>query len=53
MELKSGVMYRGELFEAEDNWNIQLKNVDATSKASGSIHSVLVACVEGSSAMDS
>lgn len=32
VELKSGVMYRGELTEAEDNWNIQLKNVDATSK---------------------
>eukprot|EP00884_Botryococcus_braunii_P014552 jgi/Botrbrau1/23098/Bobra.0243s0035.1 len=32
VELKSGVFYRGELTEAEDNWNIQLKNVDATSK---------------------
>lgn len=25
-------MYRGELVEAEDSWNVQLKNVTATSK---------------------
>ena len=31
-ELKSGEMYRGELVEAEDSWNVQLKNVTATSK---------------------
>ena len=31
-ELKSGESYRGELFEAEDNWNVQLKNVTATAK---------------------
>mmetsp|Transcript_12375 Transcript_12375/g.26729 ORF Transcript_12375/g.26729 Transcript_12375/m.26729 type:complete len:124 (-) Transcript_12375:760-1131(-) len=32
VELKSGEMYRGELFEAEDNWNCQLKDVTATGK---------------------
>ena len=31
-ELKSGEMYRGELVEAEDSWNVQLKNFTATSK---------------------
>lgn len=46
VELKSGVMYRGELLEAEDNWNVQLKNVDATSKASDTIHFVWIAFVE-------
>lgn len=24
IELKTGEMYRGELFEAEDNWNMQV-----------------------------
>eukprot|EP00891_Asterochloris_glomerata_P007859 jgi/Astpho2/7859/fgenesh1_pm.00117_%23_25_t len=32
VELKSGELYRGELTDAEDNWNIQLKNVTATAK---------------------
>ena len=32
MELKSGENYRGELIEAEDNWNCQMKNVQATAK---------------------
>ncbi len=32
LELKSGENYRGELIEAEDNWNCQLKNVQATAK---------------------
>lgn len=32
VELKSGEMYRGELFEVEDNWNCQLKDVTATAK---------------------
>ena len=32
VELKSGQTYRGELFEAEDNWNCQLKNVTATER---------------------
>ncbi|KAK9826754.1 hypothetical protein WJX81_005808 [Elliptochloris bilobata] len=32
VELKSGENYRGELIEAEDNWNCQLKNVQATAK---------------------
>ncbi|KAK9816640.1 hypothetical protein WJX72_003149 [[Myrmecia] bisecta] len=32
VELKSGETYRGELAEAEDNWNIQIKNVVATAK---------------------
>ncbi|KAK9809684.1 hypothetical protein WJX73_004611 [Symbiochloris irregularis] len=31
-ELKSGESYRGELFDAEDNWNVQLKDVTATAK---------------------
>lgn len=32
VELKSGEMYRGELHDAEDNWNIQLSNVTATAR---------------------
>ena len=32
MELKTGETYRGELNEAEDNWNCQLKNVTATAR---------------------
>jgi small nuclear ribonucleoprotein D3 len=32
VELKSGEMYRGEMHEAEDNWNIQLSNVTATAR---------------------
>ncbi|CAL8467617.1 g7155 [Coccomyxa elongata] len=32
VELKSGEAYRGELAEAEDSWNVQLKNVTATAK---------------------
>jgi len=32
VELKSGEAYRGELHEAEDNWNCQLKNITATAK---------------------
>lgn len=30
--MKAGENYRGELFDAEDNWNVQLKNVTATAK---------------------
>ncbi|PNH04408.1 Small nuclear ribonucleoprotein Sm D3 [Tetrabaena socialis] len=32
VELKTGEMYRGELFEAEDNMNCQLKDVTATGR---------------------
>ena len=32
LELKTGEMYRGELFDVEDNWNCQLKDVTATAK---------------------
>ncbi len=32
--MKSGESYRGELAEAEDNWNCQLKNVRATARVS-------------------
>lgn len=32
VELKGGEMYRGELFDAEDNWNCQLKDVTATGR---------------------
>ncbi len=35
VELKSGENYRGELIEAEDNWNCQMKNVQATAKVRG------------------
>ncbi len=38
-ELKSGEMYRGELVEAEDSWNVQLKNVTATAKVWSTSHS--------------
>lgn len=32
VELKSGEIYRGELEEAEDNWNVQLSKVTATAR---------------------
>lgn len=32
VELKTGETYRGELAEAEDNWNCQIKNVSATAR---------------------
>lgn len=39
VELKSGEAYRGELAEAEDSWNVQLKNVTATAKVCWCLHS--------------
>mmetsp|Transcript_20052 Transcript_20052/g.60619 ORF Transcript_20052/g.60619 Transcript_20052/m.60619 type:complete len:130 (+) Transcript_20052:236-625(+) len=38
VELKTGQTYRGELFEAEDNWNCQLKNVTATERDGSVAH---------------
>ena len=38
VELKSGEMYRGELHEAEDNWNVQLSNVTATGRDGKQTH---------------
>jgi small nuclear ribonucleoprotein D3 len=32
VELKTGEMYRGQLSQAEDNWNCQLKDVTATGR---------------------
>lgn len=32
VELKSGETYRGDLHAAEDNWNVQLKDVTATAR---------------------
>ncbi|KDD72703.1 hypothetical protein H632_c2999p0 [Helicosporidium sp. ATCC 50920] len=32
VELKTGEIYRGELHDAEDNWNVQLSNVTATGR---------------------
>jgi small nuclear ribonucleoprotein D3 len=32
VELKNGDMFRGELHQAQDNWNVQLSNVVATAK---------------------
>lgn len=32
IELRTGETYRGELHEAEDNWNCQLRNVTSTAK---------------------
>jgi small nuclear ribonucleoprotein D3 len=32
VELKTGEMYRGQLHVAEDNWNVQLKDVTATGR---------------------
>jgi len=32
VELKTGEMYRGQLHQAEDNWNCQLKDVTATGR---------------------
>ena len=38
VELKSGEMYRGELHEAEDNWNVQLANATATGRDGKTSH---------------
>jgi small nuclear ribonucleoprotein D3 len=32
VELKTGEMYRGQLHLAEDNWNVQIKDVSATGR---------------------
>lgn len=32
VELKSGEIYRGEMHEAEDSWNVQLTDVQATAR---------------------
>eukprot|EP00210_Caulerpa_lentillifera_P002168 g2082.t1 len=32
VELKTGETYRGDLHDAEDNWNVQLKDVTATAR---------------------
>ena len=32
VELKSGETYRGDLYDAEDNWNVQLTDVTATAR---------------------
>ena len=32
MELKTGETYRGQLVDAEDNWNSQLKDITCTAK---------------------
>lgn len=32
VELKTGESFRGELHDAEDNWNVQLSNVTATAR---------------------
>ena len=37
VELKTGETYRGELAEAEDNWNCQVRNVTATARVSGGL----------------
>ena len=32
VELKTGELFRGQLFDAEDNWNVQLRDVEATAR---------------------
>ncbi|KAL6776548.1 SMP1 [Auxenochlorella protothecoides x Auxenochlorella symbiontica] len=32
VELKTGEIFRGELHDAEDNWNVQLSNITATGR---------------------
>ncbi|KAJ3377795.1 small nuclear ribonucleoprotein Sm D3 [Entophlyctis sp. JEL0112] len=32
VELKTGVLYRGTLLDAEDNMNVQLKNITVTQR---------------------
>mmetsp|Transcript_2349 Transcript_2349/g.8399 ORF Transcript_2349/g.8399 Transcript_2349/m.8399 type:complete len:122 (-) Transcript_2349:138-503(-) len=32
VEMKSGETYRGSLLEAEDNWNLQMKDITYTAK---------------------
>jgi small nuclear ribonucleoprotein D3 len=38
VELKSGELYRGQLFDAEDNWNCQLRDVQATARDGSTRH---------------
>lgn len=38
VELKSGEMYRGQLFDCEDNMNVQLKDVVATARDGSTRH---------------
>eukprot|EP00803_Ostreobium_quekettii_P004455 evm.model.scf_599.6 EVM.evm.TU.scf_599.6 scf_599:36871-38751(-) len=38
VELKTGETYRGELFDSEDNWNVQLRDVSATSRDGRASH---------------
>jgi len=44
VELKSGEIYRGELHDAEDNWNVQLTNVQATAR-DGKVRRVMLPLV--------
>ena len=46
VELKSGENYRGELIEAEDNWNCQMKNVQATAKVRTGCRTAFIAAPE-------
>ncbi len=45
VELKSGESYRGEMHEAEDNWNTQLKNVTATARVRDLFCCVVLVCL--------
>lgn len=38
VELKSGELYRGQLFDAEDNFNVQLRDVQATARDGSARH---------------
>jgi small nuclear ribonucleoprotein (snRNP)-like protein len=40
IETKNGELYRGELYEAEDNWNCQMRAVQMT----GRVRLVLALC---------
>jgi small nuclear ribonucleoprotein D3 len=42
VELKSGELYRGQLHDAEDNWNVQLRDATATGRDGRARH---VACL--------
>lgn len=38
VELKNGEVYRGEMRDVEDNWNVQLSNVTATARDGRATH---------------
>jgi small nuclear ribonucleoprotein (snRNP)-like protein len=45
VETKNGELYRGELYEAEDNWNCQLRAVQMTGRVRNrTCHGTIAVC---------